>query len=265
MTPRAGEPHRAVHAYGTDTSQIGELFVPAGSGPHPVVVLIHGGFWRAAYDRSLMDDLAVDLASTGWAAWNVEYRRVGQPGGGWPGTFEDVAAALDHLASLTQSIADLDLGRVVTVGHSAGGHLALWCATRPGLPNGTPGAEPRVAVAAAVSLAGVADLVAAAEAGVGAGAVPNLLGGPPAAVPDRYELASPVLRVPVGVPTLCVHGRHDDSVPLEQSERWTSAATAAGDRAELVSFDGGHFEVIDPAQPSWRAVIAWLGGAVTPR
>ena len=147
--------HRRVHAYGPGPAQVGELWVPDGAGPHPVAVLLHGGFWRASYDHTLMEPLAADLVGQGWAAWNVEYRRVGMTGGGWPGTFDDVAAAVDLLARLGREAPGLDLGRVVPIGHSAGGHLALWCAARAGLPARAPGADPAVVAAAAVSQAGV--------------------------------------------------------------------------------------------------------------
>jgi acetyl esterase/lipase len=199
-----------------------------------------------------MRPLAADAWRRGWAAWNIEYRRVGA-GGGWPTTFTDVAAAVDHLAGLADRHR-LDLGRVVAAGHSAGGHLALWLATRPGLPAGAPGAAPRVAVSAAVSQAGLADLRAAEGAGLGEGAVAALLAGSSGAVPDRYDLASPIERLPVGVPTLCVHGREDPTVPVSQSEAWVAAARAAGDEAELVVFAGGHHDVLDPGHESWHAI-----------
>ena len=125
-------------AYGPGTDRFGELWRPAGDGPWPVVALLHGGFWRARRTLELMRPLAADLAGRGFAAWNLEYRRVGQPGGGWPGTFQDVAAGLDHLAELAGR-EPLDLDRLVVAGHSAGGHLALWSAARPGLPAGAPG------------------------------------------------------------------------------------------------------------------------------
>lgn len=248
---------RMVIAYGDHPSQVADLVVPAGDGPHPVLVLVHGGFWRADFDRSLMDPLAVDAVGRGWAVWNIEYRRVGEAGGGWPTTFADVGAAVDHVATLAGTHR-LDVSRVVAVGHSAGGHLALWLATRPGLPADAPGAAPMVEVAAAVSQAGVADLRASEEAGLGGGAAAALLGGSPTAVPERYDLASPIERLPVGVPTLCVHGEGDPIVPIAQSEAWVAAARAAGDEAELVSFDGGHFEVLDPSHESWQAVVAFL-------
>jgi acetyl esterase/lipase len=234
--------------YGDGPDQFGELTPPAGP-PRGVAVIVHGGFWRARYDLALGRPLAADLAGAGLAAWNVEYRRVGA-GGGWPGTFDDVAAAVDALAGIDgPGIDGLPLDRVVAVGHSAGGHLAAWLAARPGLPAGAPGAKPRVRLRGAVSQAGVLDLVDAAERGVGAGAVEDLLGGPPSAVPDRYALASPVARVPIGVPVTCVHGTADVNVPLRQSERFTAVS---GD--ELVTLEGAdHFAVIDPATPAWRA------------
>lgn len=248
--------------YGPDPEQVGDLLVPGGAGPHPVVVLVHGGFWRARYARDLMHPLAADLAAAGWASWNVEYRRVGNEGGGWPGTFDDVAAATDHLAALAVDHA-LDVGRVVAVGHSAGGHLALWLACRPGLPAGAPGAAPAVAVAGAVAQAGVVDLVGGCD--LSAGAAVDLLGGRPEDVPERYRLASPCARVPIGVPHLLVHGVDDDTVPLDLSRRHAAAARAAGDPVELVELPGvGHMDVIDPASPAWTAVLDRLPALAAP-
>ena len=149
---------RSTHPYGSDPSQLGELFLPAGARPFAVVVVVHGGYWKAQYDRSLMTDLCLDLAAHGLAAWNLEYRRVGS-GGGWPATLLDVAAGVDLLADLE---APLDLSRVVAVGHSAGGQLALWAASRPTLPADAPGADPRVVIGAVVSQAGLLDLTLAA-------------------------------------------------------------------------------------------------------
>ncbi|GEC19510.1 alpha/beta hydrolase family protein [Pseudonocardia hydrocarbonoxydans] len=231
--------------YGPDPSQFGELTLPAGDGPVPVVMVVHGGFWRSSFGAELGRPLAVDLANQGFAAWNVEYRRVGG-GGGWTATFDDAAAALDRLADADPR---LDLSRVVAVGHSAGGHLAAWLAARPGLPAGAPGAGPRVRLRGAVSQAGVLDLVDAVREGVGGSAVTDLVGGTPEQVPDRYALASPVERVPLGVPVVCVHGTDDRNVPIRQSERFTAAS---GD--ELVTLPGvDHFAVIDPSTDAWRA------------
>ena len=195
-------------AYGPGADRFGELWRPAGEGPWPVVVLLHGGFWRAQRTLELMRPLAADLAGRGFAAWNLEYRRVGQPGGGWPGTCEDVAAGLDHLAGLAGR-EPLDLDRLVVAGHSAGGHLALWSAARPGLPAGAPGAGPLVAPRLAVSLAGVCDLHAGAAGGIGEGAVAEFLGATPDQAPERYLLASPRARLPLGVAQLLVHGDAD--------------------------------------------------------
>ncbi|MFD1530570.1 alpha/beta hydrolase family protein [Pseudonocardia aurantiaca] len=235
--------------YGTHPSQFGELTLPAGP-VRGVAVVVHGGFWRQRRDLELGRPLAADLAERGWAAWNVEYRRVGGDGG-WPTTFEDVAAAVDLLAGPVQEVAGgrLPLDRVVAVGHSAGGQLAAWLAARPGLLAGTPGAGPVVRLCGAVSQAGVLDLVDAARHGVGDGAVTDLLGGFPEDVPDRYSLASPVARLPIGVPVVCVHGTADENVPPRQSDRFVAASRG---EAELVSLpDVDHFKVIDPADEAW--------------
>jgi acetyl esterase/lipase len=253
-------PSVETHRYGDAPSQHGALHLPDGAGPHPVVVLVHGGFWWARYDRTLMTPLALDVVRRGWAAWNIEYRRVGEPGGGWPGTFEDAAAAVDHLATLVaDEAAPLDIDRVVAMGHSAGGHLALWLAARVGLPTGAPGADPVIALRGAVSLAGVADLRAGCEAGLGGGACADLLGGSPTDVPDRYAVASPAARLPLGVAQVIVHGDADQLVPVDLGRRYAEAARAAGDQVEWLELPGvGHFEVIDPGHPAWEATAGRL-------
>ncbi len=251
----------SVHAYGRHPSQVGELFVPPGPGSSPVAVVLHGGFWRDRYDRHLMDDLCRDLAGRGVAAWNVEYRRLARfrHVGGWPETLEDVGAAIDHLAVLKRDGAALDLGRVATIGHSAGGHLALWAASRPGLPDGAPGATPTVAVTQAVGQAPVSDLARAAELGLSRGVARRFLGGSSSRRPERYALASPRARLPLGVPVLLVHGERDDTVPADMSRAFADAARAAGDRCDLAIFpDDGHFEGIDPSTAAWRRVVEWL-------
>ncbi|MBA2554422.1 MAG: alpha/beta hydrolase [Geodermatophilaceae bacterium] len=245
------------HDYGSDPSQFGQLYLPSGGGPFPVVVVIHGGFWRSAYDLSLGTPLAEDLAGRGYAAWNLEYRRLGN-GGGWPATLQDVADGIDLLAELQAGGAPLDLARVATLGHSAGGHLAVWAAARPGLPADAPGAGPKVVLAGALSQAGVLDLRQAAEERLGDGATQLLLDGEPADVPDRYDVASPVERVPLGVPVVCVHGRVDTNVPPSQSQRYARAATAAGDRVEVVEVDGDHFVVIDVDNEAWTVILEKL-------
>jgi acetyl esterase/lipase len=242
-------------AYGEHPDQVANLHLPAADsndGIWPCVVLIHGGFWRTGWDRTLMTPLAIDLAGRGIAAWNIEYRRVGQDGGGWPGTLQDVARALDHLVGVGQ----VDPLRVVTCGHSAGGHLALWLAARHRLAPGAIGAEPAVRPVAAISQAGVCDLERAWRDDLGGGAVEGLL-GPFADRPERYAIASPGALAPLGVPQFLVHGTADDSVPASQSR--DHARRDPG--AELVELPGvDHFSVVDPEHDAWRVVVDRLHG-----
>lgn len=252
--PAVAEP--TVHRYGPAPDQFVELTLPAGTAPAPVAVVLHGGFWRARYGVELARPLAADLAAAGYAAVAVEYRRVGT-GGGWPGTLEDVAAALDALPDLPGA-GRLDLSDVTVIGHSAGGHLAAWAAGRARLPAGAPGAGPRVAITAAVLQAGVLDLALADEQHLGDGAVRDFLGAPPAAVPDRAAAADPARLLPTGADVLCVHGDADDDVPGSQSERYAALAAAAGDRIEVRLVPGDHMVLIDPAGAPWRLVRDWL-------
>ena len=250
-------PDMTRYEYGQDPSQFGQLHLPGSGGPFPVIVVIHGGFWRSAYDLSLGTPLAEDLARRGYAAWNLEYRRVGN-GGGWPATFEDVGAGIDLLADLAGGGSPLDLSRVAALGHSAGGHLAVWAAARPGLPADAPGSRPAVSLSGVLSQAGVLDLSRAADEQLGGGATQELLGGGPDDVPERYAVASPVQRVPLGVPVVCVHGRGDRNVPPSQSESYVRAATAAGDSAEMLDVDGDHFVVIDVDTEAWTTIVGAL-------
>jgi acetyl esterase/lipase len=243
-----GEPVETIR-YGSDPSQRAELTRPASGSSRGVVVVIHGGFWRSQYDLSLGRPLATSLVDAGWTAYNIEYRRVGD-GGGWPQTFDDVAAAIDALAD----VKDLNVSKVVTLGHSAGGHLAVWAAGRPRLV-GTPWADPAVPVTAAISQAGVLDLGAATAVDLGDGAVQALLGG---IDDERYRLADPIEQVPLAVPVRCIHGVSDTTVPLSQSSAYVDRATAAGADAELIEVEGDHFVVIDTGSKAWAQTLEIL-------
>jgi acetyl esterase/lipase len=240
-----------IHRYGTDPAQFGDLSLPDGR-PLGTVVVLHGGFWRTRYDLSLGRPLAADLAARGYAAWNLEYRR-SDGGGGWPATFDDVAAGIDLLATLP-----VDASRVVAVGHSAGGHLGVWAAGRAGLPAGAPGARPQVAVTGVIAQGGVLGLADCARDRLGEDAAPSLMGGGPDEVADRYRLADPMALLPSPANILCLHSRHDQRVPYSYAERYVAAAVAAGGRASLVETFGDHFTLIDPATPDWAAALAAL-------
>lgn len=252
------------HRYGPDRSQRAELHLPAGrpasgaGGTHPVMILIHGGSWRKRYGKIVMRALAGDLARRGWAVWNIEYRRVGN-GGGWPATFADVAAAIDHLDGLD---APLDLTRVSALGHSAGGHLALWAAGRAKLPAGAPGAiegAPRIRLQRVISQAGVCDLAGAyreLDSAVGA-----LMGGAREQLPERYAAANPISNVPLEMPVLLVHGVLDETVSVRRSRDYAAAALAGGGEVELVEIEGEagrHRAHIDPREAAWAVVTRWL-------
>ncbi len=227
---------------GRDASQLGILHRPEGRS-RGVVVVIHGGFWKAAYGAELGEPLAVRLAELGWTAWNLEYRRVGN-GGGFPETFDDIAAGIDRLADL-----GVDLTRVVTLGHSAGGHLATWAAARGRFERWSPA---RVRVTSVISQAGVVDLTAAFQDDLGTGAAAALMGD--GADHPSYDLADPMRQLPLDVPVWCVHARDDDTVPFAQSATYVDRARAAGAVAELVEVPGGHFGVIEPDSPAWAAI-----------
>lgn len=247
-------------AYGPVPLQFGDLRLPPAPGPHPVVMVIHGGFWRAAYDLTHIGHLCAALTAAGAATWNVEYHRLGQPGGGWPGTFLDVAVAMEHLRDLAPRY-DLDFTRVVALGHSAGGHLALWLAARGRLPAGDPLYTPAPFLPrAAVSLAGVADLRRGWELHLSNGVVEDFMGGAPTQVPDRYATASPADLLPLGVPQLLIHGTEDRSVPYAISRDYQAIAMARGDDVTLVTLPGaGHFELIDPLSREWPAITKHVG------
>jgi acetyl esterase/lipase len=254
-------PHRAPDAriaYGEDSSQYGELRVPAGPGPHPVVVLVHGGCWREFSAAGSIAPMADALKDDGIATWSIEYRRLHQPGGGWPGTYLDVGRAVDHLRSIADAH-HLDLAHVVVVGHSAGGHLAMWVAARSRLAAGTPlhVADP-LPIRGVVDLSGTPDMAGelpGLPAACGEDVVQAMMGGTPATVPERYAQVSAIRMLPLGIPQALIWGARDDQVPLVIAERYSRAARQAGDRVRLVvDSAAGHFEPASPFTPLWPAV-----------
>ena len=244
--------------YGPDPLQFGELHLPTNGTSHPVVLLIHGGFWRNPYTLSLMDGLARDLAQRGIAAWNIEYRRLGDASGGWPDTMLDVARAADFLRTLAPQY-HLDMRRVIPIGHSAGGHLALWLAARHRISQGPLKTLNPLPLTAAISLAGAIDLKLTARMHLGNDAAVELLGGTPQDVPERYTAASPAALLPLGILQVLVHGTRDDRVPLDMSRVYTAKATQAGDTIHLQEIAGAdHFALIDSTSNAWKLTLSEL-------
>jgi acetyl esterase/lipase len=241
------------HFYGSDPSQFGDLYVPAEERRAGTVVLFHGGWWGPKYGADNLDAVAADLAARGWVVWNIEYRRL-RLGGGYPATLADAATAIDYLAALE----DVDTEEVVAIGHSAGGHLALWAAGRSKLSIGAPGAGPVVEITGVISLAGVVDLSTAARELIGNGAAIKLMGGGPEECPERFAVADPLSQVPIPAIVRCVHSRADDRVPFTESVTYVEAATAAGQDAQLLEVGGGHFSLADISSSSWPTVVTAL-------
>jgi len=249
--------------YGEAPQQFGDLRVPGGKGPHAVAVVIHGGCWTSQYGLDLMDEMSESLARTGLATWNIEYRRLGDPGGGYPNTLTDVGAAIDALRTLAPDHG-LDLANVITIGHSAGGHLGVWAAARPKLPatSAIRGANP-LPIRAAIALAGVLDLSESIDLGVCSGLAAKLVGGTPAEAGALYAETSPRALLPIGVRQRLIHGTADPLVPFIMSEHYQSAAKAAGETVELLQIPGGdHFDLIEPSSPKWKDVEAGILGAL---
>jgi acetyl esterase/lipase len=255
LTSTPAPPADARESYGDDPLQFGELRLPKTPGARPVVVLIHGGCWRAAYDLAHVAAAADSLVRAGYVVWVPEYRRVGNAGGGWPGTFDDVGRAVDHLRSIARRFPALDTSRVYLAGHSAGGQLALFAASRRA-GDGAGGAAP-LAVAGVVALAPITDLATyGAASGSCNSAVTPLMGGTPADVPDRYRAVSPIERLPIGVPVRIVHGALDPIVPVTQSESFVERARAKGDDVAVTFVPGaGHFDVVGAGTEAWRVVV----------
>ncbi|MHA7132132.1 alpha/beta hydrolase family protein [Oerskovia turbata] len=283
-SPQVVEPDDAVFStfsYGPRPAQVADLILPAALADQveerrtpsdvvaeealavDVVVIVHGGGWHASYDRFSETAVARDLTDDGVVVWNLDYRGVGAADpaddGGWPGTFEDVAAGLDLLPEALGTVG-LAPGRVAVVGHSAGGHLALWLAARHTLPDGAPGANPVVRPDLVVTQAGVNDLLAMTARPGSTGPVEALMGGGPAEVTDgRYDLANPTALLPLGVPTLVTTGDLDAVVPPSVATDYAAAAKTAGDDVTLAVIPGeDHLSPQNPRSGAWEAVRDWL-------
>ncbi|WP_369068323.1 alpha/beta hydrolase family protein [Kineococcus terrestris] len=246
------------HAYGPHPDQHADLRLPAGTGPVPVAVLVHGGYWRSRWEADTLEPLAVDLAARGWASWNAEYRR--PDADGWDATTADVAAAVRALADVPGPAgARLDPGRVVLLGHSAGGQLVVRLAADLA---GGEGAVVRPALV--VSLAGCLDLVTVDRRWLSEGAASRALGGRAEEVPDVYAASSPLARLPIGLPVAVVRARQDDPDLLDVSRSFAAAARAAGDDVLEVEGEGDHFAPVDPASPLWAEVADLVATRVRP-
>ena len=241
--------------YGRGESQFGQLRVPESDSPHPVVVIIHGGCWMGEYDLNHISPLASAITELGFATWSLEYRRIGNPGGGWPGTFLDIADGVDYLHELSTDF-HLDLQHVLVLGHSAGGHLALWAAARLQLPPESPvyRASP-LPVQGVISLAGITDLSGLEfQKGCGDSAL-KLMGGSREEYPIRYAHASPLDLLPFHVPQILIQGKQDRIVSFKGAELYRTRAYTEGDRCSLVLLeDSGHFELVHPGSSAWKTV-----------
>lgn len=237
--------------YGSAPSQVIDVWRPSGGGPFPVVVMIHGGCWtKSVAGLDLMDWAAADLRKRGVAVWNIEYRRLGEAGGGYPGTYQDVAAAIELLRTEAPK-RGLKLDRLVVVGHSAGGHLALWAAGRRKLPKSSPLYSPDpLTPTAVIDLAGIANLETDTDTGCGADTVAAMAGP---VRPGRFDDTSPAALLPLGVPTYVIHGADDTTVAPSVGRAYVALAQAAGDKVEMREPQGGHAEEIAPGSASWDA------------
>ncbi len=257
--PAPGPDH--VVRYGDHPDHLADVFAPTAAASGTLVLLVHGGFWRHTIDRTHTRATCAGLAAAGHGVAAIEYRRAGQPGGGWPGTLDDVAHAVDTVPTMAATcLGQGAVRRTVVVGHSAGGHLAAWAAGRPSLPTGSPWHRPDAGFDAAVSLAGVVDLSMAHERDLGDGAVAAFLGAAPDRSPARSHAADPA-RLRPAVPVVLVHGRHDRIVPVALSRAYARAHPGADVRLEVTP--GGHFAVIDPLAGAWDAVLRAVAGEAT--
>lgn len=243
-------------SYGEDPLQFGDLRIPKGEGSFPVILLIHGGCWRSAYDLTLMDPLAEALTNQGFVTWNLEYRRTEDPGGGWPGTFHDVAFGLKKINTLKDSYT-MDTSTIIVMGHSAGGHLALWLGAQfqlSPLSEIQVGGLPRIS--GIVSLAGIINLTTYFAPNGCGGNVINLMGGTPESYPDRYREGTPTSFLPLGTPQVLVHGAKDEIVPLDHVISYYDKAKSAKEDIQLIVVpDCSHRDVITPESVAWSSVL----------
>jgi len=255
----AGQPD-VVSAYGAAPQQFGELWVPAGDKAAPLVVLIHGGCWQSAYDIEHVRPAATALRQAGYAVWAIEYRRIGDAGGAWPGTFEDVALAIDHLDWLLEA-EKMEPRSCIFMGHSAGGQLALWAAARSHFPAGHSFHSPTARKPEAIfGLAAITDMRTYAQGESDCEQSTVELLGTSAEYPDRYEAVSPIELLPLGVPSLLAQGTEDPIVPPAQAELFHERAEEVGAASQLLRLPGaGHFDLIHPRTDAWRAILAALG------
>lgn len=254
----ASPPDRTL-AYGSDANQFGQLFLPQGRGPFPVAVVIHGGCWKKFADLKNTLPMSDALRKAGIATWNIEYRRVDNEGGGWPGTYRDIGSAIDYLRTIAGEYR-LDLQHVVLVGHSAGGHLALWAAGRHRLAASSPlHTKDPLPVSAVVDLAGPGRLQTLQPEHLrnvcGSVPVTQLLGGEMNQVPERLRDGSPSEMLPLGVPQVLITGSLDRLIPPAFGEEYVALAKKAGDDAQLTVIEGaGHFEIIAPGTQAWPTI-----------
>jgi acetyl esterase/lipase len=259
--------------YGSGQQQFGDLWIPKGpvpGGGWPVVVFVHGGWWRSEYDLAHAGHLCAGLRAVGLVVWSVEYRRVGFTGGGWPETFQDVSAGMNHVVGMGREYG-LDLTRVVAMGHSAGGQLAFWLAGRHHVPYDSPVAVPAanlglrgvIALAGAVDLRLVCDLAGYTTFAHDKAEVYALMGGSPGQVPERYKAGNPGELLPLGVPQWLIQGTEDGQIPPGLPGRWADEARRQGDHVTVTVVAGAdHFDLIDPESKAWPVVVGAVKAAV---